>query len=230
MSLVFSDLLFKILLVLDGQSGNLDLLSDVTAFSWFGVTGDWSACSSAAEGLQSFSVFLDLLFDFLELAWFSGGSEDSDLSTDVLAFWVFTLFTNSVDALKDIHTGLVFSDLLFGCFLILWLGGGSESSDLGTEGFAFLWFVLSVWEWVSSLDALQGVESLLVFFNLVGEFNWVSDGETGVSDLVTDGLAFLIFVFTGWSDDCSFAVQSIHSGLVFVNLGFNGCQFSFLSG
>jgi hypothetical protein len=159
LSLVLVGLGLKLLLVSDGQSGNSDLSADGSALWIFGFSVDWSDDSLAFEGDQTFTVFLDLLLDCGSLAWLGGGTEDSDLSSDGLAFWVFFAAwgSDSVDAFEGVHSGLVFGDLLLDGGLVGGGGGGSEGSDLGSEGVAFLVFVLTAWELSSSLDALEGI-------------------------------------------------------------------------
>jgi len=116
--LVLIDLLGELCLVTDGQTGDSDSLSDTLASWVFVLSVDWSDDTTTVEGLESLSVFTDLCFDFLETTWTDVLSEESDLCTDVLAFWVFTGLSLSVDALDDVHTGSVFSDLLICGFFV----------------------------------------------------------------------------------------------------------------
>jgi len=155
--LVFIDLLGEFCLITDGQTGDSYSSSDTLASWVFVGSVDWSDDTSAAEGVHTCSVFLDLVFNFLETAWFDVLSEKSDLCTDVLAFWVFTLLSLSVDAFDEVHTGSVFSDLLVCGFLVGGGGGGTDLSDLGTEGFAFCWFVTSLWELDGTFGAFEGI-------------------------------------------------------------------------
>jgi len=141
--LVVIDLLGEFCFVTDGQTGDSNSLSDTGATWVFVVSVEWSDDLSAVEGLESLSVFTDFGFDFTEGSWLEVLSEDSDLCTDVLAFWVFWCVTWSVDALDDVHTGLVFSGFLVNGFFVGGGGGGTELSDLGTEVVAFDWLVTS---------------------------------------------------------------------------------------
>lgn len=127
----------------------------------------------------------------------------------------------SVDALDQVHTGSVFSDLLVCGFLVGWGGGGTDLSDLCTEGFAFCWLVSSLWELNGTLGASEGIQLLDVFLDLGGDFSGVGDGETCLSDHVSDGLAGLVFGLTGEWDDGSSALEGFHLLLQFVDLGFN---------
>jgi len=155
--LVFIDFLGEFCLITDGQTSDSDSLSDTGATWVFVVSVEWSDDLSAVEGLESLSVFTDLGFDFTEGSWLEVLSEDSDLCTDVLAFWVFWCVTWSVDALDDVHTGLVFSGLLVDGFLVGGVGGGTELSDLSTEVLACDGFVTSFWESDWSLGTFKAV-------------------------------------------------------------------------
>lgn len=62
---------------------------------------------------------------------------------------------------------------------------------------------------------------LLVVCNLLLEFSWVTDGETGNSDSLSDTTASWVFVFSvDWSDDTS-AVEGLESLSVLSNLCFD---------
>jgi len=195
--LVVIDLLGEFSLVTDGQTGDSDSLSDTVASWVFVLSVEWSDDLSAVEGGESFSVFINLVLDFTECSLLEVLSEDSDLSTDVLAFWVFWCVTWSVDALDDVHTGLVFSGLLIDGFLIGGGGGGTELSDLSTEVLALNGLVTSFWESDWSLGTFQAVQLLDDCLDLVGDFDWVGDGGTDFSDLSSEWGAFLALGFTG---------------------------------
>jgi len=155
--LVFIDFLGEFCLITDGQTGDSDSLSDTLASWVFVLSVEWSDDLSAVEGGESLSVFTDLGFDFTEGSWLEVLSEDSDLSTDVLAFWVFWCVTWSVDTLDEVHTGLVLSGLLVDGFLVGGVGGGTELSDLSTEVLALNGLVTSFWESDWSLGAFKAV-------------------------------------------------------------------------
>jgi len=219
--LEFGDSLGEFLLVTDGETGDVDSASDDSASWVFGVTVDWSDDLSAVEGLESGGVFLDLVFDLTELSWLEVLSDDSDLCAEVLAFWVFWCVTWSVDALDEVHTGLVFSGLLVNGFLVGGGGGGTELSDLGTEVLAFDGFITSFWESDWSLGAFEAIELLDDCLDFVGDFDWVGDGCTDFSDLLSERHAFLALGFTGEWDVGLLAVQCVQTLLVFIDLGLN---------
>jgi len=228
--LVFIDLLGELSLVTDGQTGDSDSSSDTVASWVFVGSVDCSDDTSAIEGGESLSVFINLCFDFLEATWLDVLSEESDLCTEVLAFWVFTGCSLSVDALDEVHTGSVFSDLLICGFLVGGGGGGTDLSDLCTEGLALCWLVTSLWEWNGTLGAFAGIQLLDVFLDLSGDFSWVGDGETCLSDLVSDGLASLVFGVTGQWDDGTSALELVHLLLEFVDLCLNRSHLTWLCG